>query len=178
MAAWPLTRIFSFFYYRGQQKKLQKELSELWDAYQIELQWLASHAADLLADAPDVLCTAIACKRLEDRGYETFWLKEMLRSRDAAFPVAMDCVDRAQIGPPEETWGCILPSQSGKQRGQRAYWAKELLPLLLAIEERDSDRAKTSRTQAPLGATPQSESGREKRRRLRDKHTRKNRAIE
>jgi hypothetical protein len=176
--AWLLTRIFSFFYYRGEQRKSQKQLSELWVAFQAELQWLASHAADLLADVPDVLCAAIACKRLEERGYETFWLKEMLQSNDAAFLATMDCLERAEVSPPEQAWGRILPSESGKQEGQRAYWGKELLPLLVAVRERDSNTAKETPSGAGLAATRQSERGRDKKTRLRGRQTRRSQAAE
>lgn len=135
MVAWLFTRIFSFFYYRGKQRKLEKELSELWDAYQAELQWLSFYASDLIADRPDVFVAVAAIKRLEERGYNTLYLNEMLAQADATLAAHVS--------------------------NFRQLCDEEVEPLLLAIRERESDRAKMSRSQAALGATPQSESGRE-----------------
>jgi len=152
MVAWLLTRIFSFFYYRGEQRKLEKELSELWDAYQAELHWLRSYASDLIGDTSDVLVAVIAIKRLEERGYDTLFLNGMLEQIDATF--------------------------AAKVSFSKDLYDGELERLLLAIRERDSDRARTSRSQGALGATPQSKSGREKKQRLRAKQTRRSRATE
>jgi hypothetical protein len=120
MAAWLLTRIFSFFYYRGQQRKLEKELSELWDAYQAELSWLNSCAPDVVSSTSDVLVAAVAFKRLEERGYDTWLLRPILDEVDATFAA--------------KVWYTTTLCDELVQ------------PLLLAVKERESNTARKSRS--------------------------------